>query len=96
MTDVILTLKVMPTGPDADLDKVFEAATGHINEFVDDDHKGGEIRKAIEDIGFGLKSLKITFVMDESIGSADPLEEKLKEIEGVQSVETIDVRRALG
>ena len=78
------------------LDNIFETATGHINSFVDDAHKGGEIRKEVEDIAFGLKALKITFVMDESIGSADALEEQLKEIEGVKSVETIDVRRALG
>ena len=34
--------------------------------------------------------------MDESKGSIDPLEDEIKKIEGVSSVETIDVRRAIG
>ena len=49
-----------------------------------------------EPIAFGLKALKITFVMDEDKGSTDPLEETLKNLDGVNSVETIDVRRAVG
>jgi translation elongation factor EF-1beta len=38
----------------------------------------------------------MTFVMDESLGSADELEAKINELEDVQSVETVDVRRAIG
>jgi translation elongation factor EF-1beta len=34
--------------------------------------------------------------MDEKLGGTDPLEAKLSEIEGVNSVEVIDVRRAIG
>ena len=34
--------------------------------------------------------------MDESKGSTDALEEDIKGIEGVNSVETVDVRRAIG
>ena len=47
-------------------------------------------------IGFGLNALKVTFVMDEEGGSTDKLEEDLKSIEGITSVEVIDMRRALG
>jgi len=96
MAVVVVTIKVMPDSPEIDLDTVYEQASQCIKEFVDEKHKDGEMRKNIEPIGFGLSALKILFVMDESIGSTDKLEEKIKEIQGVQSVETVDVRRAIG
>jgi translation elongation factor EF-1beta len=34
--------------------------------------------------------------MDESKGSTEPLEESIKTISGVNSVEAIDIRRAIG
>jgi translation elongation factor EF-1beta len=34
--------------------------------------------------------------MDESIGTTDKLEEKIKQLENVESVETTDVRRTIG
>jgi len=86
----------MPTGPDVDLDKVYEEACKFVREFVDEKHKDGEMKKEVEEIGFGLKALKILYVMDESIGGTEALEEKIKALENVQSVETIDVRRAIG
>ena len=49
-----------------------------------------------EPIAFGLKALKLIFVMEESIGSTESLEEDIKKIHGIQSVEVTDVRRAIG
>jgi elongation factor 1-beta len=96
MANVIVTLKIMPKGPEADLDKIYSEASKHIRDFVDPKHKEGEIRKEIEPIGFGLKALKLLFVMDESIGSTDKLEDKIKQLNDVESVEATDVRRAIG
>ncbi len=96
MASVIVTLRIMPKGPDVDLDKVYDAACKNIREFVDQKHKEGEIRKEIEPIGFGLKALKLLFVMDESLGSTEKLEEKIKTLPDVESVEATDVRRAIG
>lgn len=96
MASVIVTIKLMPTGPDVDLDKVYDEACKHVRNFVDQKHKDGEIRKQMEEIGFGLKSLKLIFVMDENIGSTEKLEEHLKKVPNVESVETTDVRRAIG
>lgn len=96
MASVIVTLKVMPASPETNLDKVYEEASKHIRDFVDQKHKDGEIRKEIEPIGFGLKALKLLFVMDENLGTTDKLEEKIKNITGVESVEATDVRRAIG
>jgi elongation factor 1-beta len=96
MASVVVTLKIMPSGPDANLDAIYSEAVKHIKNFVDVKHKEGEFRKEIEPIGFGLKALKILFVMDENIGTTDKLEEQIKKIKDVESVEAVDVRRAVG
>lgn len=92
MTNVVVTLKIMPKSPEVDLTKVEEAAKKTIAEFAGE----GETKTEQEPLAFGLKALKIIFVMDEAKGATDPLENKIKEIDGVNSVEVIDVRRAIG
>jgi len=92
MAQVVATLKIMPESPDVDLD----ALELKVKEKIADFAGKGETRSEQEPIAFGLKALKITFVMDESKGSPDALEEDVKTLEGINSVETIDVRRAVG
>lgn len=92
MAQVIVTLKIMPESPDTDLARIEKEAAKKINSFAGKT----EIRNEIEPVAFGLKALKITFVMDESKGSTEALEEHIKNIEGVTSTEVIDVRRAVG
>ena len=75
MADCIVTLKIMPDGVEADLNIVKEKATEKITAF------GGEVGKAEEEpVAFGLKALKLIFVMDESKGSTEPLKNKLKKL----------------
>jgi elongation factor 1-beta len=93
MAMAIVTLKIMPESPDVDLKHVEHAATKKIDDFTGE---SGEKRFEIEPIAFGLKALKITFVMDEKIGSTDSLEQEIGSLEGVNSVEVTDVRRAIG
>ncbi len=92
MANAVVTMKIMPESPEVDLEKVKEEAIKKIAEFAGE----GETRTEIEPIAFGLKALKITFVMDEALGSPDALEEPIKSIEGVNSFEITDVRRAVG
>tara|TARA_Y100000310_G_scaffold345857_1_gene471552 strand:+ start:4599 stop:4877 length:279 start_codon:yes stop_codon:yes gene_type:complete len=92
MAQVIITLKIMPTSPEVDLSIVEEGASKEIIAFAGE----GEIKAEQEPIAFGLKALKLLFVMDEAKGATDELENKIKEIEGVNSVEVVDVRRAIG
>ncbi len=92
MATVIITLKLMPESPEIDLSKLESEVKKKIEDFTGET----ETKSEEEPIAFGLKALKITFVMDEAKGSTEPLEDDIKEIEGVQSVETIDVRRAIG
>lgn len=91
LAEVIITLKIMPISPEVDLTKIQEEAKKKIESF------GGEVGKVEEKpLAFGLKELLIIFVMDEKKGSTDSLENDIETIEGVQSVEVTDVRRAVG
>ncbi len=92
MAQVVVTLKIMPESPDSDLASIGQKAKQKIADFSNSD----DMRISQEPIAFGLKALKIIFVMDESKGSTDSLEEQIKTIESVNSVEAVDVRRAIG
>ena len=92
MANVVVTLKIMPESPEQDLSKLQKKALSHIKEFAGD----RETKIEEEPIAFGLKALKIIFVMDESLGSTESLEDNIKTIKGVQSVQVTDVRRAIG
>lgn len=91
MAKVVVTLKIMPESPDSDLKIVEEKAEEEIKKF------GGEVgKKEVEPVAFGLKALKLYFVMDESKGSTEDLEKKISLISGVGSVTVEDVRRTVG
>lgn len=82
----------MPKSPKVDLNLVEKQAKKHIIEFAG----STEFKTEQEPIAFGIKALKIIFVMDENKGSTEALESKIKNIKGVNSAEVIDVRRAIG
>ena len=92
MAKAVITLKIMPESPDINLQEIEKKALDEINNFA------GKTETKIEQepVAFGLKALKIIFVMDEKQGSPDPVAEKIAQIEGVNSAEIVDVRRAIG
>lgn len=91
MASVVITLNIMPEDTDVDLKLISEKVSKEIDSF------GGKVGKVDEEpVAFGLKSLKIMFLLDESKGSTDALEEKIRQIDGVKSAEAIDVRRTIG
>ncbi len=92
MANVVVTVKIMPDSIEAELDSIQEQALQHIKAFT----KNEETKVEIEPVAFGLKAIKITFVMDESQGSPESLEKDISALENVMSCETIDVRRAIG
>ena len=92
MAKVVVTLKVMPEGTEVNLEELKEKVEKEIKDFNNNE----DIKIEEEPIGFGLSALKFLFVMEEEKGSTDPLEEKLKNIEGIGNVEVTDVRRAIG
>ncbi len=92
MAKAIVTLKIMPDSPEVDMAALEKKVLVEIKSFCNED----EHKTEIEPIAFGLKALKITFVMDEKIGSTDRLEAAIAAFEDVNSVEVSDVRRAIG
>lgn len=92
MAQVVVTLRIMPQSPDVDLSGLEKKAKEEIVKFCN----SMEFKTEIQPIAFGLKALVIYFVMDEKIGSTEALEQIISRLEGVESVEVPDVRRAVG
>lgn len=92
MAKVIITLKIMPESTESNLLEIEELVKEKIIVFAGET----EMKINVEPIAFGLKCLKIMFVMDESIGSTEDLENNIKEINEINSVEVVDVRRTIG
>lgn len=92
MANVVVTLRIMPKSIDIDLSKIEVEAKKTIIGFCNSQ----EFKTQIEPIAFGLKALNILFVMEESKGSTEELENEINQIDGVESVEVTDVRRAIG
>jgi len=81
MGDVLCTIKVMPAGVDVDLAAVEEKIRGLISpEKIE-----------VKPVAFGLKALEVSKIIPDGQGGPDDLEEKLRTIEGVESVETVGV-----
>ncbi len=92
MARVIVTLKIMPEEPDANVKTIEQNALQAIKEFAGE----CETKTEIEPIAFGLSAVNITFVMDEQIGSTEPVELAISKQPHVASVVVTDVRRAIG
>ena len=91
MAEVVITFKIMPEGLDVDLNKIVNSIKKVVKKF------GGDVGRVEEEpVAFGLKALKIIFVIDENKGSTDDLEEEISKLKGVKSVNVVDVRRAIG
>ena len=92
MAKVVATIKIMPESLESNLSSIQNSAEEEIKKFAGET----QIKTEQEPVAFGLKALKIIFVMDEDKGSTEKLEETIKTIPEVKSVETVDVRRAIG
>ena len=89
MGEVVATVKLMPESPDVDLEQIKINAQNAVNEEA-------ELHKIDEEpIAFGLVSLNVMFIVDDGEGGTEPVEEKLAQIQGVSSVEVLDVRRLM-
>ena len=86
---VIVTFNVMPESVEVNL----ELISNNIKTILS---KYGEVAKIEQKpVAFGLKSLKIMAIIDESKGSTEPIEKEISSIKGVNSVEVVDVRRTV-
>ena len=90
MPQVVITLKIMPKSPEIDLNTIETDAKKKIIDFS----QTQEIKTEQEPIAFGLNALIILFAWQEE-KELEYLENKLKNIENVNSADVIDIRRAI-
>ena len=86
-----IQFKIMPNSVDVDLDKLKSEIKLKVESF-----ESGVFNDAREEpIAFGLKALIVTIALSEDEES-ESVENAIKEIGDVSSVELIDYRRAIG
>lgn len=83
-------IKIMPTSPEVDFEKIKDTAKSIIEK------NGGKNCKFEEEpIAFGLKALIVLFAWPEEL-ELESLENSLNRVDEVSSVQVIDMRRAFG
>ncbi len=91
MAQVIVTFKIMPESPDADLINISTEAKKILVAF------GAKVvKEEVEPVAFGLKAVKLMVIYDENKGGTDALEADMMNVPQVTGVEVTDVRRAVG
>ena len=86
----LITIKIMPSSPEVNLEEIKNKA-----KIIIEEKQGKKVRFEEEPVAFGLKAVKAFFDLDES-QELEPIEESLKEVKNVSSVQVIDMRRAFG
>ncbi len=94
MAKVIVKMRVMPESTEVDLEELEKKVREKIISFAGMENAVNNVEK--NPVAFGLKSLDITFAVDESKGDTEPLEDDISNLEEVASVEITSVSRALG
>ncbi len=88
MATAAVKVRIMPESPETDLDEIKKQIPSKLSE-------AKNINLEEQPIAFGLKAIIATFAWPEEKGT-DTVENSLKEIIGISSVEVIDYRRAIG
>jgi translation elongation factor aEF-1 beta len=90
MGKALVKIKIMPESPEVNLKLIEEEAKKVVKKIA-----GTEAKTEEEPIAFGLNAVILQFMIDESI-PLEGIEEKLKGIPSVSSIDIIDFRRAFG
>jgi elongation factor 1-beta len=87
MAEVMVTVKIMPESPEVNMDSL----SSRIGEI-----EGARLNNVVrEPIAFGLVALLAAYVVEDSEGTADNLENTIRDIDDVQSTEIVEVTRLL-
>lgn len=91
MAKMVVTLRVMPSGTDVDLEEMGRKAAKVIEKF-----QGKVTGTEKEAVAFGLTALRISFIVDEKIPTTEPIEKGIAGLKSVSSAEVINMSRAVG
>lgn len=85
--DVAAKLKIMPSGPEVDMEKLKEEIKQQVSDLA-------EVRDFAEQpIAFGIKALIALVMLEDAEGGTDKVEEAISRIDGVESVQVEEVSR---
>ena len=89
MGKISVKIKLMPSSPNGDLKKIKDDAKKNI-----ENEKGNGCFFEEEPIAFGLKAVVVFFTYPEE-KELDTLEQNLGKIKNVNSIQVVDIRRAM-